>query len=487
MRTLYKVLGLILIILIGIMLWNTFRMKSRQLTDVAQAPNVAISDSALAHLRQAIQFKTVSYPDSSQTDTTQYSAFVTFLEKTCPKVHSSLKRERINDYALLYEWKGSNPSLKPMLLMGHYDVVPVIEGTESMWVKGPFSGAVQDGFIYGRGSLDDKSTVLGILEGVEYLLGQNFQPERTVYLAFGHDEEVSGHQGGQSLARTLEKRGVKLEMVLDEGGTIKTDGVAGLSQSVALVGIAEKGYTSVQLTAHGEGGHSSMPPEKTSIGILASALDKLQKTPFASSLNGTVGEMLQYLGPEMPFVQKIAIANQWLLEPILIRSFSSTNSGAASTHTTIAPTILKAGIKDNVLPIDATAIVNFRILPGDSVQGVINHVKKAVNDPDIEIKSLGEFDSEPSPVSSPDAAAFQKLQRTIKSCYPNVLVTPYLVLGATDARYYRNLSENIYRFTPYQLDEEDLKRPHGTNERIRIDTYKEMINFYVNLVKNMGQ
>ena len=487
MRTLLKLLGLALTILVGILLWNTFRFESKQLTGIAPAPPISIPDSSLIRLSRAVQFRTVSYQDSSLTDSTQFKAFISFLENSFPLVHSRMTRELINEFALLYQLKGSNPALKPMLMMGHYDVVPVVEGTEKMWEKPPFAGLVQDGFVYGRGTLDDKSTVLGLLEAMEMLLQQNFQPSRTIYLSFGHDEEVSGHQGGKALARTLEERGIHLEMVIDEGGTIKTDGVAGLSQPVALIGIAEKGYTSLELTARGEGGHSSMPPPKTSIGILATALDQLQKTPFKSSLRGTVGEMLRYLGPEMPFGQKLAVANKWLLEPILIKSFSATNSGAASLHTTIAPTILKAGVKDNVLPIDATAVVNFRILPGDSIQGVVEHVKDAINNPDVEVKSPGEYDTEPSSVSSPEAEPFQTLSRTIKSCYPTVLVTPYLVLGATDARFYRTLSPNIYRFTPYQLDEEDLKRPHGTNERIKTDTYKEMIRFYITLLRNTAQ
>jgi carboxypeptidase PM20D1 len=487
MRNVIKILGFALVVLIGVLFWNTFRFESRQLTNISPAPTISISDSALIRLSQAVQFRTVSYQDSTLNDTTQFEAFISFLEKSFPLVHSRMTRERINDFALLYQLKGSNAALKPILMMGHYDVVPVIEGTETLWEKAPFSGLIQDGYVYGRGTLDDKSTVLGLLEAMEMLLQRNLKPSRTIYFSFGHDEEVSGHKGGQALARTLQQRGVQLEMVLDEGGTIKTDGVAGLDQPVALIGIAEKGYTSLELTARGEGGHSSMPPSKTSIGILATALDQLQKKPFKSSLGGTVGEMLRYLGPEMPFSQKMAVANQWLLEPILINSFGATHSGAASTHTTMAPTILNAGVKDNVLPIDAKAIVNFRILPGDSVRGVVEHVKNAVDNPDIEIKSLGQFDSEPSPVSSPDAEPFQILSRTIKSCYPDVLVTPYLVLGATDSRYYRALSSNIYRFTPYQLDEDDLKRPHGTNERIRTSTYKEMIRFYMTLLQNLSR
>lgn len=486
MRNFFKIFGILFVSLIAVLLWNTFNFKSKQLTGIPPAPAIIVSDSAVLRLSRAIQFKTVSNQDPALIDSIQFEAFVSYLEEDFPLVHMQLKHERINDFALLFEWKGSDASLKPFLMMGHYDVVPVIGGTEKLWKKEPFSGLVQYGFVYGRGTLDDKSTVMGLMEAAEYLLSQNFQPKRTIYFAFGHDEEVSGRRGGQALAQTLEQRGVQLEMVIDEGGTIKTDGVAGLDKTVALIGIAEKGYTSIQLTAKGQGGHSSMPPVKTSIGLLATALDRLQNTPFKSSLGGTVGEMLNYLGPEMPFGQKFAVANKWLLEPVLINSFGGTNSGAASTHTTIAPTILRAGVKDNVLPIDATAIVNFRILPGESVRDVLDHVRSAINLPEIELKSLAESDAEPSPVSSPDAAPFQLLSQTIVSCYPGTLVAPYLVLGATDARYYRKLSDNVYRFTPYRLNEEDLDRIHGTNERIEVEVYKAMVRFYATLLQNFG-
>lgn len=487
MRLLLRLLLLALLLLVGVLYWNTSQFSSRQLTDVPAAPDLAISDSVAVRLSQAVQFRTVSYQDESLTDTTQYDAFVAFLEKAYPNVHAKLERERFNHYSLLYKWQGSDPSLKPILLMGHYDVVPVIQGTEKMWKKPPFGGLIEDGFVYGRGTLDDKSTVIGLLEAVELMLKSGYAPTRSIYLSFGHDEEVSGHRGGRTIARALEQRGLQFEMILDEGGVIKTDGIAGKEGSIALIGVAEKGYMSVELLSMGEGGHSSMPPTKTSIGMLATALDQIQKSPFPSGLSGTVGLMLDYIGPEMPFLQKMAIANRWLFSPVLVNAFASTPSGAASTHTTIAPTILRAGIKDNVLPIDASATINFRILPGDSIKGVLDHLTRTINNPDITVSAIEEYSVEPSPVSPPEAEAFGKLHRTIKSCYPEVLVSPYLVLGATDARHFRNLSPNIYRFTPYQLNEEDLKRPHGTNERISVKSFQEMVRFYATLIQNTSK
>jgi carboxypeptidase PM20D1 len=383
----------------------------------------------------------------------------------------------------LYEWKGKNPSLKSALLMGHYDVVPVIQGTEKLWQHKPFDGEIVDGYLYGRGTLDDKPTVMGILEAVELLLQQGFQPERTILLSFGHDEEVSGRQGGRKIAALLESRKVQLEYVIDEGGMIKADGLEGLNKPIAFIGIAEKGYTTLQLTATGEGGHSSMPPAQTSIGMLAEAIDKLQKHPFPARLEGAVGQMQDYLAPEMPLMTKLAMANRWLFSSVITSKISSTKSGSASVRTTIAPTIIDAGVKDNVLPIDATARINFRILPGDSVTSVINYVKNVIKNEKVTVESMTEFDSNPSAISDTASLGFRHIHHTIKKCFPDVVVAPNLVIGATDSRYYKNLTPNIFRFMPVRLTDEDLKRVHGTNERISISDFKNVVRFYVELVK----
>lgn len=479
---LFLLLGII--ILLGILYINMSRQTSKQFIGVPTVSNLQISDSVTYHLAEAIRIRTVSYQDISLMDSTQFDKFIVFLAKTYPLVHANLTLEKVNNFSLLYKWKGKNQSIKPAILMGHYDVVPVIQGTEKMWKNLPFAGEVSGGFVYGRGTLDDKSTVIGLLEAVELLLKSGFTPQRTLYLAFGHDEEISGVRGAKYIAKLLESRKLEFEYVVDEGGTIKTDGVGGLKRPIALIGIAEKGYTSVQLTAIGDGGHSSMPPKQTSIGMLAEAIDKLQKHPFPSSIQGATSSMLDYLVPEMSFSERFILGNRWLFSPIIKKSMESTPSGNASIRTTISPTIFNAGVKDNVLPIEASAIINFRIMPGDSVQGVINYVTKIIENNRITVESLKSFDSNPSPISDTSSIGFRLLHRTIKSCFPKSIVSPYLVVGATDARYYRNLSKNLFRFAPVPMNEEDLKRPHGTNERLGTKDFKKAVQFYIELIKS---
>ncbi|WP_273208838.1 M20 family peptidase [Runella zeae] len=483
MKKIVRLLGIALLLLIVVLLFNTFRISSKQMTDVVPMKSLSVNDSVITHLSQAIQFRTVSYEDVSLMDSTQFEKFIAFLAYTYPQVHQHLSLERVNTYGLLYYWKGKNTNLKPALLMGHYDVVPVVQGTEKMWKHRPFAGDVAEGFVYGRGTLDDKVTVIGILEAVEYMLREGAQPERSIYLAFGHDEEVSGRYGAQQIAALLEKQKVELEYVMDEGGTIKTDGVSGITKPVALIGIAEKGYTTLKLTSLGDGGHSSMPPAQTSIGMLAEAIDKLQKNPFPAKLGGAASYLQDYLAPEMPFATKLAMANRWLLSSVIVDILAQTNAGNAMVRTSIAPTVIQGGVKDNVLPVEAVAKINFRILPGDSVKGVMEYVKKTIANDKISVETISQFDSEPSPISDTATVGFRALHRTIKGCFPDAIVAPYLVLGATDARYYRNVCTNLYRFMPVRMNEEDLKRPHGTNERISVEDFKNVVMFYIELIK----
>ena len=478
----YLVLGLF--ILLAILVFNGYRKPSKQLTGVVAVSNINLSDSVVNHLAEAIRFRTVSYSDVSLMDSTQFEKFIGFLTRTYPLVHSKLSHERVGGFSLLFKWEGTDKSLKPALLMGHYDVVPVIQGTEKMWKNMPFAGEVSGDFIYGRGTLDDKSTVIGVLEAVEYLLRQNYKPKRTFYLAFGHDEEISGLNGAKTIANLLQSRNIGLEYGMDEGGTIKADGLSGISRPIALVGISEKGYTSIKMTATGEGGHSSMPPAQTSIGILAEAIDKLQKHPFPASIQGATSSMFDYLAPEMSFGQRLVLSNRWLLEPLIIKSLQSSPSGNATLRTTISPTIFNAGIKDNVLPIEASAVINFRIMPNDSVQGVVDYVKKVIENEKITVESLKQFDTNPSPISDTASVGFRQIHHTIKKCFPDVIVAPYLVVGATDARHYRSICANLFRFMPVRLTDEDLKRPHGTNERISTKDFKKIIQFYTELIKN---
>ncbi|MGA0556248.1 M20 family peptidase [Larkinella sp. VNQ87] len=473
-----------LVILISVLLVNMLRFSSKQLTDVPPPPAVSVGDSAVQRLVKALQLRTVSFTDYALTDTTQFEQFLGLLQQSFPQIHQQLKRETFNRYGLLYEWKGSNSALKPILLMGHYDVVPVIQGTQNMWKKPPFAGLIEGGFLYGRGTLDDKSSVMAQLEAVEWLLRTGFQPERTILLAYGQDEEVTGFRGAQTIAAELERRKIALEYVLDEGGVLKTDGIPGLNQPVALIGIGEKGYASIELTTVSKGGHSSMPPKQTSIGLVAEAVSKLEKNPFPARLDAGLDQMFTYIGPEMPLGQRLVFANQWLFAPLIKQIMAQSNSGNATLRTTTAPTIFQAGVKDNVLPIEATATINFRILPGETVESVAERVREIVDDERIQVNVLKKFISQPSPMSDPNALGFERIHQTIKGVFPGTVVTPYLTLGGTDSRFYARVCPQIFRFSPTPMNDEDTQRVHGTNERISLNDYQNMIRFYATLIRN---
>ena len=483
MRFFLRLLGLGILLLLVVLVVNTLRLPPHQLGTVPAAPAVPVSDSALARLAGAVRIPTVSTTDFAQTDTAQFGRFNRYLRQAFPRVYAQLKLEKFNGFGLLFTWPGSNAALKPALLLGHYDVVPVLPGTEGQWAQPPFAGVQANGYLYGRGTLDDKASVLAQLEAVEYLLGTGFRPTRTLLLAFGHDEESQGRRGAGAISAALRQRGIQLEYVLDEGGLVKTDGVAGIQKPVALVGISEKGYLTLELTATGPGGHSSMPPAQTSIGAVAAAVLKLEQHPFPARLAGVEDLLLDYLASEVSWGQRLVFANRWLFAPVIKRTLAATPAGNATLRTTTAATIFRAGAKDNVLPTDATATVNFRLLPGDSVAGVVREVRRLIDDEKITVKIIGQ-PSAPSPVSDPDAPAFLRLHRTIRSVFPTAIVVPYVVVATTDARQYTALSANVYRFSPTQMNQKAIESLHGNNERLAVKNYPLMVQFYAALIRN---
>ena len=473
-----------LVALIVVMLVRTVTFRSRQV-HVEPSGVVAVNrDVAAEHLAEALRFQTVSYEDAARVNRDEFAGLHRFLEETYPKVHATLAREKVGEASLLYTWKGRDGSLKPVVLMAHMDVVPVEEGTEGRWRSPPFAGRISDGFIWGRGAMDDKLGVIGILEAVEMLLGEGFEPRRTIYLAFGHDEEVGGGGGAAQLVELLQSRRVEPEFVLDEGGAITKGIVPGVPAPVALVAIAEKGFVSVELTVEGEGGHSSRPPRQTAIGILSAAITRLEENRMPARFDGPTRRMLEYVGPEMTFGSRMVMANLWLLEPLVMRQLTAAPTTDASVRTTTAATIFAGGVKDNVLPSKARAVVNFRIIPGDTSDSVIEHVRQTVSDSRIRVAKLGGIASEPSPESDTRAPDFALLERTIREVYPRAVVAPYLSIGATDARHYAKLSKNIYRFLPLTATSDDISRMHGTDERIAVEDFALAVAFYRQLIRN---
>ena len=482
-RFAFAVVALFVLLLVLVTI-NTSQFQSRQI-NVTPVASVSVDEEAAAQrLAGALRFATISNADTSQVNWTPFEALHEYLREAFPAVHEKFSLEVVNDYALFYTWEGTQSALDPLVLLAHLDVVPVEPGTEDEWIYPPFAGHVDANHIWGRGTLDDKNGVLAILEAVSLLIDSGYQPERTVMLAFGHDEEVGGNGGAKVMAARLQEAGITPWLVLDEGGIILEDHPMPLEKPLALVGIAEKGYLSLSLAVDGTGGHSSMPARETVVGILSGALHRLSQSPFPGKIAGVSQQLFEYVGPEMSLPFKALFANQWLFGPVIVNQLSSSPSSDAILRTTIAPTMLKGSPKANVLPARAEAVVNFRIIPGETIESVTERVKKVIDDPRVRIGRHAGSNENPSVVSSTEDQPFQVLQQTIAEIFPGVIVAPYLVVGGTDAKHFSRHSSHVYRFLPVYFREGDMARMHGTNERISKADYANAIRFYHQLILN---
>ncbi|WP_020406968.1 M20 family peptidase [Hahella ganghwensis] len=484
-------LALLLISVVAVLL-RTLTL-SPEPAAVVEAFDVRVhQDQVIGRLSQAIQFKTVSQvlpakdgnPPRTLVDAEVFSSFHGFLEQSFPAVHERLERIVLNEFSLLYRWQGSEPQKPPILLTAHQDVVPYSLPDLEAWEHPPFSGALEDGFVWGRGTLDDKSSMIAILEAVEGLLEQGWQPSRTVYLAFGHDEEVGG-TGAAAIADYLHENSIRPELVLDEGGFVMRSMIPGVSQPVGLIGIAEKGYLSVELQTEGKVGHSSMPPPQTAASIISAAVVNLERHPPAKRLDGATLRLFETVSPHMSFGKRAVFANLWLFEPLVLSILESKESTNATIRSTQAVTMLNSGHKDNVLPATATAVVNYRLLPDDSVDDILEHIRNTINDERVAI-TVYPYHSEASQVSDTENALYQAMVGAGLGVFreQDMIMAPYLTIGATDARHYQEVTKNQYRFLPIPLDREDLSRIHGPNERIAVEDYLRMIRFYVTFLKS---
>ena len=476
MKKILKLLGLIIIIVIGIVLFNTFRLSSKQVPS-GELPTVTFDNDVIQNLSGAIKFPTVSYSEDAIPDSTAFFGFHRYLDSIFPLVHANLKLEKINTYSLLYTWEGSDASKKPIILMSHIDVVPVDEPTINDWEAGPFSGDITATDIIGRGTLDDKGTLVAVLEATEKLLEEGFTPSRTVYYAFGHDEEVGGQKGAAQIAAHLKSKGVHAAMTLDEGGFIAEGLVPGVDSPVAMVNLAEKGFASFKLIVETNGGHSSSPPRENTIGMLAQAIVDLENNQRPYKMVTPIDYQFEYMAPELPFVQKMAFANPWLFKKPILE--------ALNAHTTTAPTIIDGGIKNNVIPTVAEATINFRILPGETIESTQEHIINTISDK-VRVEPVG-FLTNPSPVSKIDSDAYKILEQTIRDLFPNSIVVPGLIGGGTDARYFYDISDDVYRFYPIRLSPESLTRFHGIDEKISKENYGEIIEFSYHLIKRFNE
>ena len=343
---------------------------------------------------------------------------------------------------------------------------------------------MDDGFIWGgRGAIDDKGCVLAMLEAIEGLLASGFKPERTIYLAFGHDEEFGGPRGTRATAAMLKEKGVSAAYSLDEGLVI-TDGIVpGMTGPLALVATAEKGYVTIELSVKTEDGHSSQPPAETTIGILARTITRLEASSMPAELKGPMKRMFEYTSPQMDFPMKVVLANLWLFGPVVkgqLQKGAATNAGL---RTTIAPTIIHAGFKENMLPATGRAVINFRLMPGDTSEAVLAHVREAIDDPRVKLEFAGE-PRPPSPVSDNRNEFFGAIAKSVRQVWPEAAVAPSLQISGTDSKHYTEISQDLYRFTPFWSRENDLTMFHGVNEKVAVKRYLEAIQFCDLVIRN---
>ncbi|AXK89463.1 peptidase [Nocardia sp. FDAARGOS_372] len=440
-----------------------------------------MDDATAERLAGALRCATVSGTGERADDSAdgEFVRLAAHLEACFPRVHAELELERFG-HSRLYRWPGVEPERVSAILLAHQDVVPAGDG----WTHPPFAGVVDDGFIWGRGAIDDKSRVLAILEAVEAALAAGVRPRHTVYLAFGHDEEVFGDAGAVLMARRLRDAGVRAELLLDEGGVI-TEGVAdGVSTPVASIMVGEKGYATVRLSVRETGGHSSMPGRQTAVGRIARAVARVQDRPLPLRLTPVIADMLARLRTVMPPARRMLLGAAGVAGPVITRVMAARPQTEALVRTTTAPTVIRGGVKANVLPQHAEALVNFRILPGDSVDGVLAHCRRVIRDRGVTVELVG-MASEPSRTERP-GPAFDLVARLARQVVPGVAVTSGLVPGATDSRHYDGLAATRCNFAPIVLSEADLATIHGTDERISRVNYARLIEFNRRLIGELA-
>lgn len=438
----------------------------------------------LAHLSEAVRIPTVAYEETERVDFAAFARLRDFLARTYPLAHDRLDIETVAGHSLLFTWPGSDPAADPFLLMAHQDVVPVEEGTERGWELPPFAGERDEYHLYGRGSLDDKGSLIAILEAVEGLLEEGYSPVATVYLAFGHDEEAGG-TGAEAVAALLSDRGVRLSFVLDEGGAVAIDFFPGVDVPVALVGIGEKGYVNVEVSARGQGGHSSAPPDHTAVGLVAAAVKAIEDHPMPARLDAQAG-LLRVLGELVPGAKSMPLKRPDVFGALVERRLAASPTTNALIRTTGAATVMTGGVKPNVLPQQATAIVNFRVMPGDSVAAVLDHVRGVVGPGVTVAVAESSFSADPPRLADPDSAAFRLVAELAGEVLGVSSTAPWILTGATDSRHFVPLADQVLRFVPFTATADDFKRFHGTGERIRLADADAAVGFYRELISRAG-
>ena len=428
-------------------------------------------------LAQMIRCKTVSYRDERFTEKEEFEKFHKLLAELYPNVHKACEVERIDPSGVLYTLKGRS-SAAPVVLMSHYDVVPALDAA---WEKPAFEGIIEDGVIWGRGVLDTKSTLCGVMEAAEMLLADGFVPENDMYFAFSGDEEITGDTA-PAMVEELKMRGIKPAMVFDEGGAVVEGVFPGVSQPCALIGTAEKGFLDVELSIESKGGHASAPPPSTPVGALARAVTRIEKKPFRARLTPSAAAMFNVLGRHSSFVYKIIFANLWCFMPLLDAMCRKRGGELnAMLRTTCAFTMMEGSSATNVIPPSAKVVANLRLIEGDTVESAIAYLASLAGDPDTKFRVI--YGINPSINSATSGAGWDALKEAVSQTWPGAIISPYLMFACSDSRHYCSICDHVYRFSAMALSKEERASIHGHNERISLDTLAKIVQFYIRLMR----
>ena len=469
-------------ILVAIVVIRAIGVESQQRAVEPVDVEISDADGAIERLSEAIRHRTVSLVEPDD-DVAPFLALREQLEEQFPAFHEAASRQLVNDLTLHFTIEGSDPHGQHVVFLAHQDVVPVEAETKEDWDYPPFSGAVEEGFVWGRGALDNKQNMMAMLEAAEVWLEEGGAPEHTLHFVFGHDEEIGGLEGAKAVAEQMESDSLDVVAVYDEGLVITLGLVPGIDEPVALVGITERGYLTVEIRASAEGGHSSMPPEELAVVRLARALEVIDENPRKAAIDGPTEMMFDAVISEMDFAHRLIFRNLWLFEPVILSQMTDSPSTNAAVRTTAAPTMLRASDTENVLPQQAVATVNFRLNPRDSIEEVVGDLQELVGSEHISVEPIGEMRSEPSPLARREGPGYEALETAFGEVFGDVALAPNMLVGASDSRHFTDLTRDVYRFTPVELDSRDLERIHGTNERIATDAYLDLIAYYDRLLR----
>ena len=476
MTVLYVLLALLALFLIVVIARAAAFKPKEQPAPAADDVSVD-AERAVESLAMMVRCRTISSRDRSQRDEGEFEKFRELLKTRYPLIHKTCSLERIDETGLLYKWAGKSDK-EPVVLMSHYDVVPVLE---EQWDKPPFEGVIEDGVLWGRGTLDTKGTLNGVLEASEKLIGEGFTPENDIYFSFAGDEEIAG-TAAPSIVAELEKRGIVPALVVDEGGAVVKDIFPGVKDRCALIGTGEKGMMDVKLTINASGGHASAPPPHGPIGKLSKAIVDIENKPFPAKLTRPVAEMFDTLGQRSSFAMKIIFANLWCFMPIL-NAICKKSGGElnAMMRTTFAATMAEGSKASNVLPNTASFVANMRLIGGDTTASAIAHLKELVGNDEIEIEEM--YGMNPSIASDTASEGYKKVANAVRATWPDAIVSPYLMVACSDSRHYCRITDKVMRFSAMELTKEERATIHGNNERIPLDKIATTVAFYVRLIK----